>query len=374
MTGPVQFMTHEFQPFTGGIGVYVEEMARATATLGSETTVWAPGAAGDQGASFPFAVRRINMRGKQDWLCRWRFAAAIRKGYPGGTIPGTTVLAEPGPLRLWMYSGLMRLPRPERMAIILHGSEIAALGGQSRSRQRLRSLLLQADYLGYVSSPVRERLEKLVPEARDKMVCVPGAVRTAWRSLSAVPRQEHPASLEILQVGRIHPRKGQLALVEAMGRLPLSLRESVKLRLIGPIGKPAYLEKVRALARDLELDVSVEGNLSVHALRLAYESASLLVMPSQPYKSSVEGLGIALLEAQHFGCPVIGTDVGGISEALKEGQSGLMVAPGDPASLAGAIQSLLNEPQKASTMGLAGSRFVRESFSWEMNVQRLGLA
>jgi glycosyltransferase involved in cell wall biosynthesis len=374
MTGPVQFMTHEFQPFTGGIGVYVEETARAVAGLGADTTVYAPGDPDDSSTSFPFSVWRIKMRGKQDWLCRLRFASAIRRGFPGGKIPGTVVLAEPGPIRLWMYAGLLKLPRPDRLVVILHGSEIEALGGHPRRRQRFRKLLLRADCLGYVSSPVRKRLEELVPEAREKLVGVPGAVRSAWQALPVVERPQGSESPEIIQVGRIHPRKGQLALIEAVGRLPDSLRNSVKVRLIGPTGKQTYLQKIKTRAGELGQEVTIEGELPDVGLRMAYESASLLVMPSQPYRTSMEGLGMALLEAQHFGCPVIGTRVGGINEAMIEGQSGLMVPPDDPGALAGAIQSLLEDQQQAGAMGLAGSRWVRETFSWKDNARQLGLA
>jgi glycosyltransferase involved in cell wall biosynthesis len=273
-----------------------------------------------------------------------------------------------------MYRPLLRLPRAERRVVILHGSEILGLGSHRRRRKRLRQLLLQADSVGYVSGPVKELVMALAPEVEDRLVAVPGAVRSNWQALPAVPRSSGLPHPEILQVGRIHPRKGQLELVEALGCLPETLKAGIRLRLIGPVSKEDYRARIEEQSGHLGVAVQFEGTLPDPILRKAYESASMLVMPSQPYRQSMEGLGLALLEAQHFGCPVIGTRMGGITEAMVEGETGLTVAAGDPAALAGAVQDLLENPERGTNMGLAGGRFVRDAFSWERNVRKLELA
>jgi glycosyltransferase involved in cell wall biosynthesis len=374
MAAEVQVLTHEFRPFTGGIGVYVEELARAAAGGGHKTTVWAPDYGASQADTFPFAVRRIRMRGKQDWLCRMRFAAALRKGFPNGHIPGTTILAEPGPIRLWMHHRFMRLPQAQRLVIIFHGSELRALSQKPRHRRLLVDLLARADCIGCVSGPVRAAVSELAPDVADKLVMVPGAVRSSWSGLPPVPRRNEGGIREILQVGRIHPRKGQLMLVEAIALLPDALRESIRVRLVGPVGRKAYAEALQTRIRELGLPVVVEGPVSEDGLRESYERAAVAVLPSQPFRDSVEGLGLALLEAQHFACPVIGTRLGGIPEALEEGSSGILVPPGSPRELARALEMLLSDPQRASDMGVAGARFVRNAFSWEANLCKLGIS
>jgi len=373
MPAKLQLLTHEFLPFTGGIGVYVEETARAATTAGIQTTIWAPAYPGQCEDDFEFAVNRIRMRGKQDWLCRWRLATALRKGFPDGHIPGTVILAEPGPIRLWMYRQLMRLPKPDQLVVILHGSEVRGLSERSRHRRRLEQVLQKADVIGVVSGTVREMVKNFYPEVEDKLVKVPGAVRSKWQSLPPGSRQESGPTREILQVGRIHPRKGQLRLVEAVSLLPVEVRKHIVVRLIGPVGKSAYANRIKELSNSLNLPVVLEGSLTEENLRRAYETATMLVMPSQPHRTSVEGLGLALLEAQHFGCPVIGTRIGGIPEAIREGESGLLVAPEDPHALAQALERLLGNPDLAASFGEAGSRFVREAFSWGNNVHALGL-
>ena len=301
------------------------------------------------------------------------WAAALRKAFAGGRIPGTLVLAEPGPIRLWMYRWLFRLPQPERLVVILHGTEVHSLPKWPHRRVLFRQLLADADVIGVVSSAVGGMVEAVFPEAAPKLVRVPGAVRADWRQLPPPAKTADSGIADILQVGRLHPRKGQGVLVEAMGLLPADRLEQLQVRLIGPVSRPSYLEAIKARVRELDLPVRVEDALSDDALKEAYCSARVLVMPSHAYRDSIEGLGLALLEAQHFGCPVIGSGIGGIPEALLDGETGLLVPPGDPNALADALQRLLDDPATAARMGQAGAAFVRKAFSWQQNVHRLGL-
>ncbi len=339
--------------------------------MGGHPVVWAP----DYGQGMPqeegpVEVRRVPMRGKQDWICRWRMGKAFASACPDGRVAGTVVLAEPGPLRWWMYGGLTRPPRPDRLVIILHGSEVARLTGLSHRRKLLGGLLDRADTVGVVSAMVQEKVLQTYPFLENRVVLVPGAVRSSWLDLP--PQLEGRREKEILQVGRIHPRKGQLELVQAVARLPLELRSGLRIRCLGPEGRAGYGRQVRKVAQENGLDLCIEGTVSDQCLREAYERATLLVMPSKAHGNSVEGLGIALLEAQHFGCPVIGTRSGGIPEALRDYESGLLCDEGS-AGLAGALARLLADGTLRDSMGRAGARFVRDSFSWKGNVRELGL-
>jgi len=76
-----------------------------------------------------------------------------------------------------------------------------------------------------------------------------------------------------------------------------------------------------------------------------------------------EGLGVCLLEAQAAGVPVVGFRSGGVPEAVADGETGLLVAPGDAAALAAAILGLLKDPDRARGMGAAGQARIRAEFS-----------
>lgn len=370
-SGPVHILTHEFAPFTGGIAVYIEETARAAAALGANPTVWAPDYGKQSADRYPFAVRRFPGRGRQDWICRRQLGRALRSAFPDGRMPGTILLAEPGPLRLFLYRSWLGLPVPERLVIILHGSEIAGLSRVPHRRLLLRRLLRQAELVGVISGTVGHMAQRLCPGLEP--VLVPGAVRRDWRELPVPERRDCPDPVRVIQVGRVHPRKGQHILLEAVARLPGNLRGQLQIRLLGPLVRPAYADRLRNLIRHEGLPATLEGPVSHRDLLESYAGADLLVMPSRPYRNSIEGFGLTLVEAQHFGCAVIGSRIGGIAETMVEGKSGLLVAPDDVAELAAALESLIRDPQRRRAMGLVGSRLVRERFSWETNVRRLGL-
>ena len=75
-------------------------------------------------------------------------------------------------------------------------------------------------------------------------------------------------------------------------------------------------------------------------------ACDLVVLPSL-----YEGLPLSLLEAMAAGKPVIATAVGGVAEAILEGESGLLVRPADPPALAAAIRRLVSDPVRAGRLG-----------------------
>jgi len=81
--------------------------------------------------------------------------------------------------------------------------------------------------------------------------------------------------------------------------------------------------------------------------------------------SLYEPLGIVNLEAMACGTAVAGSRVGGIPEVVADGETGLLVAPDDPAELAAALNSLLADPGRAGAMGAAGRKRALAEFSWD---------
>lgn len=80
--------------------------------------------------------------------------------------------------------------------------------------------------------------------------------------------------------------------------------------------------------------------------------------------------------AYTFGRPVVATTVGDIPAVVRDGETGLPVAPGDPSALAKALISLLADPEYAARLGTAGGRWLAEQASWERVAQQVdaGLA
>jgi glycosyltransferase involved in cell wall biosynthesis len=87
------------------------------------------------------------------------------------------------------------------------------------------------------------------------------------------------------------------------------------------------------------------------------------------FPSLFEGLCLAVIEAQAAGVPVVATPVGGIRETVVDGETGLLVPPGDPAALAAGIRRLLDDRPAAEAMAAEAKRRVQERYSVERMVE-----
>jgi glycosyltransferase involved in cell wall biosynthesis len=94
-------------------------------------------------------------------------------------------------------------------------------------------------------------------------------------------------------------------------------------------------------------------------------AAAVSVLPSIS-----EGISNTLLESMAAGVPVVATRVGGTPEVIRDGEQGLLVAPGDPQAIADAILTVLGDPALSARLAANGRRRVREEFSFEAVVRR----
>jgi glycosyltransferase involved in cell wall biosynthesis len=127
-------------------------------------------------------------------------------------------------------------------------------------------------------------------------------------------------------------------------------------------GKGREEEKLKALARELNVhrQIIFAGHLEQTVLAAYIKASRALILPSL-----TEGLGRVAIEAQFLGKPVIASRVGGIPEIVTDGETGLLVEPGDESSLAEAMARLLDDDQLAERMGAAGRVAVRDKFSYQ---------
>jgi len=108
------------------------------------------------------------------------------------------------------------------------------------------------------------------------------------------------------------------------------------------------------------------GSLKDSELPKIYNCADVFVLPSVQ-----EGQGIVLLEAQASGVPVVAFDAGGVKEAVRDGETGLLVKPGDTDGLAEALIKLLNNKQFRATLGQNGRRFVNANYTWDISAKKM---
>ncbi|MCK5580788.1 MAG: glycosyltransferase family 4 protein [Candidatus Omnitrophica bacterium] len=87
--------------------------------------------------------------------------------------------------------------------------------------------------------------------------------------------------------------------------------------------------------------------------------------------SVYESFGVVGLEAQSLGIPVVGVNVGGVSEIIDEGKTGLLIPPHDADAMAGAVIQLLKNDDLRQRMSAQGPLFVKRNFEWEENVMSM---
>jgi glycosyltransferase involved in cell wall biosynthesis len=86
--------------------------------------------------------------------------------------------------------------------------------------------------------------------------------------------------------------------------------------------------------------------------------------------SDREASPLSIMEYMEAGKAVVATDVGGIPELVREGETGLLVNPRDPDALGEAIGSLINDPERRAEMGAAGRRMRRSEYDLAVTVKR----
>ncbi|HEY0818751.1 MAG TPA: glycosyltransferase family 1 protein [Rhizobacter sp.] len=183
-----------------------------------------------------------------------------------------------------------------------------------------------------------------------------------------------PAEFIVLQLGRLVPRKGIDNVIRSLAHLPRAV--PARLLVVGGDAREPdeqqtpEIARLRAVAHEhgVGLRVSFTGHRHRSELRRYYAAADVFV--TTPW---YEPFGITPLEAMACGTPVVGSDVGGIRYSVRDGETGFLVPPHDPAALAQRLAQLYVNPTLARAMGRAGIRRARALFTWEKVAQQLAV-
>ncbi len=163
----------------------------------------------------------------------------------------------------------------------------------------------------------------------------------------------------VMGVGRLDPQKGWPDLIEAMASV-VAARPNAHLVIVGGAqqGDGSFVGRLRAraLAPDLAGHVTFAGvRRDVPVLMAACDLFALA--------SRWEGFGLVFAEAMAAARPVVATRVSAVPEVVADGETGLLVEPGDIDGLAGAITRVLSDRALGGRLGMAGYRRVRELFA-----------
>ena len=187
--------------------------------------------------------------------------------------------------------------------------------------------------------------------------------RLRAESIRRYPLKEN-ATPVIGSIGSFEERKGQSILLETMVELRDGLLPEAQLLLLGDGPKK---EEIIDLIDQMDLGSVVTIHPFTNEPEYALGRLDLLVLPSL----GMEGLPNVLQESLAMGIPVIGTDVGGVTEVIEDGVTGYVVSPGDPTTLVGAIQRMWADKRVYAEMQSNGVKLVMEKFDRGTQLQIL---
>jgi glycosyltransferase involved in cell wall biosynthesis len=165
-------------------------------------------------------------------------------------------------------------------------------------------------------------------------------------------------------IGRLEDRKGHDQLLRAAGTM-LAAGNGRRPQIV-IVGDGPLREKLQAQAESLGVADSVRFAGTVADVRPSLAAMDVFVLPSH-----AEGMSNALMEAMAAARPVVATAVGGNTEVVVDGKTGVLIPPADPAAIADAIAALLRDPARAAGLGAAAREFVTQRFGARARVAEL---
>jgi glycosyltransferase involved in cell wall biosynthesis len=363
-----------FPPYPGGIERYCAELAANQAAHGVSTAMLAHATPGSHRST----SLRVNDVEVTLAACHGQFLyAPISPAFPrllSRAIrrfgPDVLHLHMPNTSAFWALLS----PAARRLPWIVHWHADIPLDSRKRSlRMAYRSyrpweqaLLKRARAIVATSQSYLDASDALAPW-RDKVRVVPLGIAALAQSsaLGAGPSALWPgAGLRLLAVGRLSYYKGFDVLLRALADVP-----QAQLLLIGSGECDAAL---RAHAQDLRVAERVQfaGHVDDATLVRAYAQANVFCLPST---ERAEAFGLVLLEAMRAELPTIASNIpgSGVGFVVREGETGLLVPPGDVAALAAAIRKLAADESLRRRLGAAGKLRWHDVFTLDRSAEQV---
>jgi phosphatidylinositol alpha-1,6-mannosyltransferase len=254
-----------------------------------------------------------------------------------------------------------------RYLALAYGYEFMKFRPRSLAASLLRAVYRRAAAVIAISRFTRDKLVAFGMEASSIDICLPGANTPPLPSASAIESIKRKLNLNghrlVLSVGRMVPRKGHVTLVRAM---PQVLERHPGTVLVCAGRGPCHDEALK-LGEQLRIqdNLRLPGHLDDAEVDALYSMCDVFALPAGEGRGGqAEGFGLVFAEAAARGKPVVAGNSGGIPDAVRDGETGVLVPPENPEATAAAIDRLLSDRALADRMGAAGRARVESELNW----------
>jgi len=252
--------------------------------------------------------------------------------------------------------------------ITIYGVDALSTSGSRKTKIAKSLALKNATRVITLSEFIKQQMSlKYNLPAKQFKVIYPGVPKIERVASEGSIREKHQIREDdfvVLTICRLVKRKAVDDIIRA-----ISLMHSDKVKLLIVGDGPEKVNLMR-LSKQLGVEDKVYFAGRVPSVNDYLKDSNVFVLPSVFIKErgDVEGLGLVLLEAQQFGLPVIGTNSGGIPEAIGRG-SGFIIPERSPEVLKDRIVQLMSDESLYEKMSSNARQFVREKFSWEKCIE-----
>lgn len=329
----ILIISSEFPPGPGGIGNHAFNLAKhlqkfpdISVTVLADSNYTSRNDIQDFDQNHTFAIFRVYRKKPVIFTYLTRIKEAWR------LIMSHSQIICSGKFSLWLGGFFSLFFKEKQFVAVVHGSE---LDNQNKMLKKLTDISLRKfDKVVAVS----KYTQSFLPPGLDSVVIANGIDIAAFQPRTKM-KAFYAERISLLTVGNVTPRKGQQNLIKA---LPLLVQEFGQLHY-HIVGLPTHKDELLKLGKELGVQdyVTFHGKVSQADLIKSLQACDVFVMLSEhTAQGDFEGFGIAVLEANMYRKPAIGSRNSGIADAISDNKTGILLNPHNPAEIAKALKNI----------------------------------
>ena len=358
--------TQCFAPKIGGIESLMTGMAEAISNTGKDLIVIADGLGEEKDKEYKFKIKRFNA---------WKPIRRIQKAnYLKKMVKENDIEA----IFADSWKSVEYLKNIKSQIIVLaHGTEIPkqywsrVFNLLRFKKKRITTAYNNSDRIIANSSYTKDLMQVSLNIEREKIRIIhPGIdIYRDFISITDESRIKKMVSGKfpiITTLARVEKRKGHKFVLNALVEIKKKFPNIMYLIA----GKGPYLEDIKSYSKNLKLENNIQflGWITEPEKSLILKNSNLFVMTPNLVGESVEGFGMSFIDASFHGVASVGTNSGGISDAIIDNETGLLCEAENQKDITNKILLLLKDEKKRNQLGINGKNRALEFFSWKNKI------